>query len=119
MFTKGFTLLELLVATLVLSTGIIVSMQALSFCGKVAAISLDTSGALFLAENKMQEWEFNEKQGLVPSGVFDDEGVSGRYEWYLRLRPHVDPGLQNLDLKVAWSRAQRDEELGFETCLRK
>lgn len=115
---KAFSLLELLVATSVLSIGIIVTLQALSFCAKVAAISLDTAGALFLAEDKMQEWEFKEKNGLIAGVRLEDEGVSDKFKWLYRLEPEAENGLRNLNLRVVWKRGQAQEEIGFYTYLR-
>ena len=116
---RAFSLVELLVASAVLSIGIIVILQALSFTGRIAGLTLDLTKALFLSENKMQEWEFIERRGELDKEPPEGAGSADNFTWQYALNQNPDPGLYDLSCNVTWKRASRQENIGVDTYLRK
>jgi len=115
---KAFSLLELIIAIAVLSTGIIALLRAFSFSARLTGLSCDIINAVFLAEDKMQELELKEKQNLIdnePAQVGDREG---KFAWEYTLSLNRDFNLYRLDFDIKWQRANRDESLKLNTFLR-
>lgn len=116
--------MELLVATAVLSVGIVVTLQAISFCGQVAGFTADMTSALFFAEDKMQEWEFKEKKSVLADLPLENlpseaEETAGKFKWNYSFRPKDESILYDLIFKASWTRAGKQEEITFNTYLRK
>jgi len=115
---RGFSLLELLVAIAILSVGIIFILQALSFCARSSGIAADTLNALILAEDKLQELQYQEKTNA--SSQMNSSGVTGKYRWdyALEISPPANR-LYKCALNVIWERALRNEKLSVNTYFKK
>lgn len=116
---RAFSLLELLVAITILSVGIVTVLQALSVSSRVAALSFDLVNANFLAENKMQEWEFKEKRGFLSKEPPAAEDKIGKFTWQYALN-NLEPDLKlyHLNFNLSWERAKRQEKINLNTYLR-
>lgn len=114
--TKGFSLLELVIAVAILSAGITVILQALSFSAGVTGLTRDIIEAVFLAEDKIQQLEFKEKQKQTSKERVMDK--SGKFEWGYDSELDTSLNLYRLNLKVSWQRLNRKEEIDLNTYLR-
>ncbi len=115
---RAFSFVELLVATAILSIGIVTILQALSFTGRVAGLTFDIVNAVFLCEDKMQEWEFIEKRGLIDKEPRGEAGTLGKFYWQYALNLNPDLNLYYLNFNVSWERAKRQERISLSTYLR-
>lgn len=115
--TKAFSLLELIIAVAMLSTGIIIILQAFSFCARAAGASGDYASAVFLGEDKIQEWEFKEKQNLIKEEVVNETADKFSLRSQTSLEPEL--GLYKLSLGISWERLGRSETIEINTYLQK
>ena len=112
---KGFSLLEVIIAVAILSTGIVLILQALAYSGRVAAISCDYVRAVFLAEDKMEEIKFKFKNQILKPGA-SDTGEVDAFKWSYQISKVEDwQELCGLDVGITWERANRAEELTLHT----
>ncbi len=108
--------MELLIAIAILSVGILVILQAVGFCSRIAVITGDTINALILAEDKLQELQYKETNKKLTQ--LNNSGLKERYRWEYSLTPDADPNLYKCNLTLAWERASRNEKLAINTYLR-
>jgi prepilin-type N-terminal cleavage/methylation domain-containing protein len=115
---KGFSLLELVVTVGILSVGIIIVVESFIFSARTAVLSCDMIRAIFLAEDKIQELQFKERQHLLSSGLKENQGRSDKFDWAYRLIPLADVGLYSASVPISWQGMRRKEKLAFGTYLR-
>lgn len=116
---NAFSLLESIIAVAILSAGIVVILQAVAFSARLAGLSNDFVKAVFLAEDKIQELEFKEKQGFIDSEPAQAKDKKDKFEWGYSLVLDPDLNLYRLDFAVNWQRASRQEALKLTTYLRR
>jgi len=104
-------------AIAILSAGIVVVLQAFSFSAQATALSCDIINAVFLAEDKMQELEFQEAQGSLKEEF--TKGGSGRLSWERSVILDQDLDLYKTDIRINWQRQRRKQALEIATFLRK
>ncbi|MFH0827376.1 MAG: prepilin-type N-terminal cleavage/methylation domain-containing protein [Candidatus Omnitrophota bacterium] len=114
---RGFSLLELIMALAILTAGIVVVLQALSFCAQATGLSCDIIAAVFIAEDKIQELEFQEAQEALRETF--EKGDSGRFNWARSVILDQDLNLYKTDIKISWQRQGRLQVLEANTYLRK
>jgi hypothetical protein len=93
-----------------------VVLQAFSFSAQATGLSCDIINAVFLAEDKLQELEFQEKENSVK-----EESVQGsldRFNWEYSINLDQELSLYKLNLNISWLR-QRRHSLDVSTYLRK
>ena len=115
---RGFSLLEVIIAVAILAIGVVFVLQAFSVSARVAGISSDYIGAAFLAEDKMQEFEFKERQGMLVDEL--PEGIQEKDKFkcgYLLVDLGADSNLYKLEFDIAWQRANRAEDINISTYL--
>ncbi len=115
---RAFSFVELLIATAILSIGIVVVLQALSFTSRVAGVTYDIANASFLCESKMQEWEFIEKRGAIDKEPAEGTGSLGKFNWQYALNLNPELKLYYLSYNLTWERANRQEKISLDTYLR-
>ncbi len=116
---RAFSLLELIIAVGVLSLGITVVLQALSYSGRVAGISGDMINAVFLGEDIMQDLEFKEKNNLINKEPAMVQDKLDKFTWQYTLEQDKDLTLlYRLGLDITWQRANRQESLSLNSYLR-
>lgn len=113
---SAFSLLELIIGVAILSIGIVVILQAFSFSARIAGLSCDIIDAVFLAEDKIQELEFKERQNLIINEIVRDK--KGKFEWGYEVNLDSGVNLHRLSLDIGWQKLNRKEELKFNTLLR-
>lgn len=109
--SNGFSLLEVVVAVAILSIGITVVLQALSYSARVTGISCDMVKAAFLAEDKLQELELKEKYGLITENQTAQD-LQDKFRWDYTFSLNQDLKLYRLDFSINWQRLNRQE--GFD-----
>lgn len=115
--SKAFSLLELIITIAILSIGIIAIIQALAYAARITGLSCDIVNAVFLGEDKIQELEFQEGEGILNEGTAQD--IRDKFQWRYAIVQEPDLNLYKLDLGITWQRANREEELSLNTYLRK
>lgn len=115
---KAFSLLEVIITVAILSTGIVVILQALCFCARVTGLSCDITNAVFLAEDKLQELEFKESNNKLAEGQQESD-KKDKFAWNYTIGSEPDSKLYKLDLDITWQRLNRQERLSLNTYLRK
>lgn len=113
---KGLSLLELIVAVAVLSSGILVVLQAFSASSHAAAISQDTMRAVFIAQDILQEVEFKREKGT--SEEENLKGKTDKFDWEYTITHEPDSELYKLNIDISWLRASREDKLSLTTYLR-
>jgi len=103
----GFTLIEVLVATMILAICIVVILQLFSGGLKSSRVSGDYTRAIFYAREKMEEFLlFNELTDMVLEGEYTDG-----FTWKATIQS-IEPGeneetqlpvdIFNIDVEVRW-----------------
>lgn len=115
---KGFSLLELIITIAILASGITVILQAFSFSSRTTGLSNDIIKAVFLAEDKLQELDFEERQGLISQEPPENNGISDKFQWNNSLVLDPDLNLYKLNFTISWQRAGRAEEINTKTYLK-
>lgn len=121
---KGFSLLELIIAIAILAIGIVVILEAMSFSVRAAGVSCDITNAAFLAEDKIQELEFKERQNLIsllPDNLAGQEG--NKFKWHYLLAPQEALSsdklvLYKLDFNLTWQGQLKERVLNLNTYLK-
>ena len=116
--SQAFSLIELLIATAILSIGLIVVLRAISFSARATGISLDMSKAIFLADDKMQELEFKKKGKLNVKEIEEDQGKEGKFNYKYIIKPEQDLNLSAVEFEVSWKRANDSRSITVNTYLR-
>lgn len=90
-------------------------MQALAFSVRVTGLVSDIIDAVFLVNNKMQDFGFKESENLVRTEIISGTERSGKFE----LRTQKDAGLRlgsanlyKVSVDIAWTKSGRNE--GFK-----
>ena len=115
---KGFTLLEVLVATMVLGIAVVIVMQLFSGGLDQARRAEDYTRAVFHARAKMEEILLD-----VPPGPIQEQGEFGDgYRWALETQPDADAAAVELGLQpvlirvtIGWGFDQRPQEFHLHT----
>lgn len=119
--SRGFSLLEVIIGVAILSTGIVLILQALTFSARITGVSCDTVKAIFLAEDKWQEIDFKVGKKIIDKASSDSGQRDGDdFKWSYELAALEDnPDLYKLDLNINWQRGSREEKLELNTWLLK
>ena len=121
---SGFTLLEVLVATLIMSIAVVGLLSALSTSLNNAARLTDYDRAALLARRKMDELLIAPKlpKNAVLEGPFDPALTSGlQAGWKARVTPfEIPPGagpgapiLERIELQIWWRHQEGDNARTF------
>lgn len=118
--SKGFTLIETLVAVMILSISLVVVMQLFSGGLKSNKISNDYSYGIFHAREKMEELLLTEE--LLPgsfSGEFDDG-----YRWHTmaeiigeddEVSGKMPVSMMRIDVDISWQVGNREKHYKLST----
>jgi prepilin-type N-terminal cleavage/methylation domain-containing protein len=97
---RGFTLIEALVATVILGIGISAVLTAISSVTRAEARAREQDFVQLLAERKYEELVATEADLSAPTdGNFEDEGVFG-YRWNMESADSGIEGLQSITVSV-------------------
>lgn len=120
-YRRGFTLVEVLAALLLVAVVLPVMMGAINTATHVGGLAQDRTEAAVLGENRLNEiiidesWQFGDDSGEFQIDA-DDPGVS-RYTWELRVEPWQDPSVRKLTMTVRWERRGRAQSITLTTAV--
>jgi type II secretion system protein I len=114
---RGFTLLEVIVSLVVLTTGLVMVMEAFTVGLRASAAADRRTMAALLLQDKMEELK---KEPLLTAG--SDEGDFGEdfadYNWRVDISETETPGLVHVEVTVMWEGRRGEDELGLITLAR-
>ena len=100
---RGFSLLEMLVALVILSISLGMLYQAVAGATRSVRIDRDYNHAVILAESVLANYQ------VLPAGGVQDEGEAEGYRWSVQSEPLDEDietaaylGLYQLDVVVTW-----------------
>lgn len=103
--TLGFTMVEVIVAIAILSTGIIAVFGAMRICSTAAHHTRMLTKSVLLAEALLVEVRLSE------NAVFETkEGREGSYWWKVRIVPTPAENLGAIHVQVRWQEQQREQQ---------
>ena len=105
---KGFSLIEMLVALVVLSLSLGVLYQAVAGATRNVRVAAEYTEAVMLAESTLAEYSYVTEEGLSASGAF------GEYNWTVKSWPAIyenapdqmpvlPQSLQYVEVVVSWA----------------
>lgn len=115
--SRGFSLLEVMVALAVLTIGIVGALGAISTCVVSSKAAESYSYAAVLAQQVAGELE--RMTPLEPgelSGTFDD--ASAGYSWEAHISQTEIDGVLSVHVTVFWQTGARQQQYRLVTCLR-
>lgn len=114
---KGFLLIELLAATVILSTALVVLSRAFSSSSGLLQHASSLLRAGMLLEEKMGEFEQTETLPLgSQEGDFPEAGI---FQWSAEIEKRAEPLLYQVALTVSWKEGLRPHSLTVTTLLEK
>lgn len=108
---RGFTLVEVLVALMVVSLALPALLMQISTMANTTAHTRDVAIAHWVAENRMQEIHLTRHmQGITPRGREADYGrMAGEtWDWQVETEPTPLPGLLRLRVRVSMQGGDAD-----------
>ena len=113
---RGFTLIEVLAAVVLVAIVMPVVMRGISLATSAAGISRQRTEAATLASMKLHE--------LVATGQWQNGSTSGDfagefpdYQWSAQIADWTDPDLEQLDVKVMWTARGRQQSITVSTLI--
>jgi type II secretory pathway pseudopilin PulG len=116
--SSGFTLVEMVVATIVLFVGGVAAMMAISSCTRSIGIAEAYSKAALLAEQRLTELE-TQADALTSGeqqGDFGEENAG--YQWTQSVEPTDLTNVSRVTLVVTWPMGARLGTATFVTMIR-
>lgn len=115
---KGFTLLEVLVATVVLGLGLIGALTAFSMASRVATASRNDTIISLLARQKLAETQLEGRNDLSPGTTAGDFGENyPGYRWQLTVGEPDELNVVEIHLAIFAPEAGRKRETRFSTAI--
>jgi prepilin-type N-terminal cleavage/methylation domain-containing protein len=125
---SGFSLVEVLVAIVILSTGFVFVAQAMGRTQEALRISQNLLKASQIAEERLAELEVQLREfGTVSSASkFGEEKFPGNrnYSWSQRVSPHYGKGVEDAtrisqgNITVAWKEGVRENKESLSSLLK-
>ncbi len=119
---RGFTLMEVLAALLLVAIVLPVIMGAINTATHIGALANDRAEAALLAENKLNEvlidksWQFGDDNGAFEPDP-DSGSQADRYTWELYVDQWQDPSVRKLTMTVRWERRGRPQAITLTTAV--
>jgi len=115
---RGFTLVEVLVATAVLATALLAALTAFSMASRVTGAARNDTLLSFLAQEKLAQIQLAGREELSPGTIAGDFGPDyPGYEWKLTFHEADDHNVIRIDLIIAAPEAGRIRETRFSTAV--
>lgn len=115
---KGFTLVEVVIATVVLSLGLIGALTAFSMASRVTATSRNDTIISLLARQKLAEVQLEHRNALTPGTTAGDFGEDyPDYRWQLTVEEPDELHVVQIHLAIFAPQAGRERETRFSTAI--
>ena len=114
---RGFLLIELLAAALILSTALVILSRSFSS----SAGLLQHASSLLRAEMLLEErlLELEEADTLAVGSEEGTSSGSGTFHWLAEIEKKSEPSLYQIALTVSWREGRRPESLTVTTLVEK
>jgi type II secretion system protein I len=114
----GFTLVEVLVATAVLATGLLAAVTAFSMASRVLGATRNDTLVSLLAQQKLAEIEVLGRDEIAPGRTTGDFGPDyPEYWWELMAHDPDERNVMRVDLTIIAPEAARAREIRFSTAI--
>lgn len=116
--TRGFTLIEVLVATVILAIGLLAALTAFSMAARASGASRNDTVVPLLAEEKLAEVQMTPRDELVAgewSGDFGDQYPG--YSWEVRISQQDELHRVSVDLVIHAPQSGRTRDARFSTII--
>lgn len=115
---KAFSLLETVVSIAVLAILLAVILQAFSFSIRASKLACNIIEATFLANDKLQELEFKEKNNQIDNTDSEITEIKNIYTWKYSISALPELNLHLLNFYITWKTMRQDDKLEVNTYLR-
>ncbi|MFB3880238.1 MAG: prepilin-type N-terminal cleavage/methylation domain-containing protein [Armatimonadota bacterium] len=113
---RGFTLVEVVVATVVLAVGLVGALTAFSMAARASAVSSSDTVLIFLAQEKLSEIQLLGRGGLANAEAHGDFGPEHpEYQWRMQVGRPDERNVVRVDLAISYPEAGRTREEIFST----
>ncbi|MDD5195852.1 MAG: hypothetical protein PHQ96_09310 [Candidatus Omnitrophica bacterium] len=107
---KSFSLLEVLIASAIITTALVFIFKAITISLTAAKFSQDITEACLLAQGRLWEIEQKYNKGLAPlADSGSDSAQDKEFNWNYRILDTGLPGLQQLRFTVSWQEKREKE----------
>jgi type II secretion system protein I len=116
--SRGFTLVEVLVAAVVLVIGLLAAFNAFSLAARVTGASRNDTLVAFLAQQKLAEIQVLARSGLqagTTAGDFAPE--HSQYTWQTTVGEPDDRNVRRVHLVISAPEMGRRREMRFSTAI--
>lgn len=115
----GFTLVEVLVATVILAIGLLGALTAFSMASRVTGRSAQDTVVTLMAQEKLTEVLVTARSGELVSGTTEGDFGEDRpgYSWRLRVSAPDADRLSHVQLTIYSPHPRRKHETLFETAV--
>jgi prepilin-type N-terminal cleavage/methylation domain-containing protein len=110
---SGFSLLEIMIASVILSTGLIAVLNSFIRPMRAQEISTDYFKAGLLAERKMFEVCNGSPSEGMSNGIFED--FDKRFSWDMDALASEGAPFMEVKLKVIWHSQNKNQDLSVST----
>lgn len=116
--SRGFTLVEVLVATTILATGLLAALTAFSMAGRVTGAANNDTAIAFLAHQKLAEIQLLGGEEL-PVGVSTGDFAPDfpQYGWEMTVSEPDELNVMQVSLVILAPEAGRTREIWFSTAV--
>jgi prepilin-type N-terminal cleavage/methylation domain-containing protein len=114
--TLGFTLVEVLVATALLATGLLGALTAFSMASRVMGVATNDTVLTLLAQEKLADIQVLGKEALAKAPTSGDFGPDHpEYQWEMLVHAPDELNLVAVDLVIYAPQAGGTRETWFST----
>ncbi len=111
--SRGFTLIEMIVATIVLAIGVVGASAAFNMATKASSVATDLQTAAMLAQQQLEQTEVNAQGSITPG---DSDGEFGNdfpgFKWHQSITSTDYTYLFQVTVTVKWgSRPERQKSV--------
>lgn len=109
---RGFTLIEIILAMLIFVVAIVAITEAISLQLRTERLAEDTSRAVMLSENLLEEIRYTGKlEEKDDSGTYEKSNAG--FDWKYSIKRNGTGGLYDVTATVSWSdgRSKREQVL--------
>lgn len=120
-FRGGFTLVEALIALLLIAVVLPVVIQAISTSLRLGVYADRRAQAVALAENQLAEivlsgdWQYGDAEGVFTEDDAPELDEPGAFHWALAVEDWTDTSYQQFTMTVTWQQRQRERSVSLST----
>ncbi len=100
---KAFSLLEVLIAVGILTSGVVLVLRAFTSALGSARLSQNVSLACYFAQQKIWECQQEKSNSL-------DQGEENRFKWKYEVKPTDMANLSEMNFDISWSENIREKD---------